>query len=111
MRDLVCAKFLTSYDFIFQGLYKMLTRAANYVWLSIGSCKNSVPRILNTTQATERLLAGKNWTYKAEVMISLISVKTNTLQTKIWAIRVTYKFCYALIAYFQILISLFSLFS
>lgn len=75
MRDLVCAKFLTSYDFIFQGLYKMLTRAANYVRLSIDSCKNSVAKPLNTTQATERPLSSKNWTYGTEVVIALISVK------------------------------------
>lgn len=75
MRDLVCAKFLTSYDFIFQGLYKMLTRAANYVRLSSVSCKNSVAKLLNTTQATERPLSSKNWTYGTEVMIALISVK------------------------------------
>lgn len=75
MRDLVCAKFLTSYDFIFQGLYKMLTRAANYVRLSINSCKNSVAKLLNNTQGTERPLSSENRTYGTEVMISIISVK------------------------------------
>lgn len=75
MRDLVCAKFLTSYDFILQGLYKMLTRAANYVRLSINSCKKSVAKLLNNTQGTERPLSSENRTYGTEVMISIISVK------------------------------------